>query len=261
MRGLKKFLYHTITIPLLAVPIAAAAPKYAYAAISSPTQALELLAKSKEVEAKCQKLASSERQELSDYTARAELAVARRKSVADAQAAITIGKSKGRAAACNDASLTEVRETLTAARAAMANLAEQTAENDDGLVIENKAATKMRPSLIEPVAPAVSMRIKPIEQTIEKPAVERPRKRDALRGYRDALTAYYVELRCGHLSRSQARQFWNQIVERHNQLLANNSRRAVATTLRSASATASRMPCGIRTAEMVRQGYASIRTP
>jgi hypothetical protein len=258
MHALSQFLRYTITVPLLALPIIGVAPKVALAEISSPVQALELLAKRKEIDAKCHRLSPGERQELSDYVARAELAVVRRHSVADAQAAITIGKAKGAAAACDEAALSRVRETLSAARRALAGSPEPAAESEGGLVIEAKTSLSMRPSLVEPETSAP-----PTE--IEKPkleaVVEQPKKHRLLERYRAAATAYYVERRCGHLPRREAQQFWNLIVERHNEVLARNKRRAVAATLQSALAEANTMMCGARSAALVRQEYAAVRAP
>jgi hypothetical protein len=259
MRVLNKLLQYTITITLLVLQVMVSAPKLALAEVSSPVQALEILAKNKQIATKCKVLSAGETQELSDYAARAELAVARRSSVADAQAAITIGTAKGRAATCNEAAASEARETLTAARRALASLpVQEAAENDSGLFIENKSATPMRPSLIEPaIEPA------PLNRAENEPkiSIEWPQRNNTLARYRSAAMAYYVERRCQHLSRREAQQFWNSIVAQHNEALTRNKRRAVAAALQSAQAAATGMNCGMRTAEIVRRGFASVQTP
>jgi hypothetical protein len=263
MRVMNKFLHYTITVPLLALPIATAAPKFALSEITSPVQALELLAKSKEIDLKCRRLSAAERQELSDYAARAEIAVARRNSAADAQAAITIGKAKGNAAKCDEATLTKVRETLSAARRALANLPSRVAETDGGLIIENRTSMPMRPSLIEPATPKFSTSIPSvdIEKAVPKAVDGLPRRNNLLTDYRKAATAYYVERRCGHLSHRDAQEFWNRIVERHHEVTAHNKKRAVSATLEAAEAAANALPCGKKTAQLVHQSYAAIRTP
>jgi hypothetical protein len=258
MRLMNSFLRYTITVPLLALPAAVILPKFALAGNPSPVQALEMLAVSKEIDAKCKQLPASEHQELSDYVARAEIAVARRTSAADAQSAITIGTAKGKTASCNDASLAQVRDMLVAARHAMANLPRQVAETNDGLVIEDKSAVPMRPSLVEQ---APSLPPAQPEQSAPKSLGKQPPGQNMLQSYGAVAMAYYVERRCNHLSYSQARDFWNRIVRRHGEALANNKRRAVALTLHTAQTQADAMMCGKQTAELVRQNYAAIRNP
>jgi hypothetical protein len=258
MRLMNSLLHYTITVPLLALPAAIALPKFALAGNPSPVQALELLATSKEIDAKCKQLSTGERQELSDYVARAEIAIARRTSAADAQSAITIGKAKGKAATCNEASQAQVRDMLTAARRAMANLPKRVAENGDGLVIEDKSTVPMRPSLDDQAPP---LPLAQPEQSAPKSFVKRFPGHNMLQSYGAAAMAYYVERRCNHLPYPQARAFWNLIVERHGEALANNKRRAVAATLHTAQARADAMSCGAQTAELVKQNYAAIRNP
>ncbi|MEQ1524658.1 MAG: hypothetical protein ABL936_25650, partial [Aestuariivirga sp.] len=119
-----KFSQFLITLPLLALPLAALAPKPALAETVGFERALELLAKSVVVDNKCNVLTVSERDELSNYVARAEVAAAERTTLVVTRSALSAGQSQGRAETCGEEASQEVKETLTAAREAI-NLAEQ----------------------------------------------------------------------------------------------------------------------------------------
>ena len=68
-----KFSQFLITLPLLALPLAALAPKPALAETVGFERALELLAKSVVVDNKCNVLTVSERDELSNYSSGTEI--------------------------------------------------------------------------------------------------------------------------------------------------------------------------------------------
>ena len=119
-----KFSQFLITLPLLALPFAALASKPALAETVGFERALELLAKSVVVDNKCNVLTVSERDELSNYVAKAEVAAAERTTVDVTRSALSAGQGQGRAETCGDEASQEVKATLIAAREAI-NSAEQ----------------------------------------------------------------------------------------------------------------------------------------
>jgi hypothetical protein len=221
MRSLAPYL---VTLPLLASPAAPLWIKPVMAETVSAEQALTLLAKSNAADAKCRHLSSSERQELADYLARAEVAETSRSSSAKAQAIIERGRADGRESLCGEESRAEVDATLTAARDAI----------DHG---PPRRQVAERPAVKEKVA---------------APKVSRVRTTGKLANYGDAAMAYYIERRCNHLSPRQARAFWDRIVAQHAHALKTNGKRAVAAALKTAEARASRKSCGMRTAALVK---------
>jgi len=114
-----KFSQFLITLPILALPLAALASKPALAETIGLERALELLAKSVVVDNKCNVLTVSERDELSNYVAKAEVAAAEKTTVDVTRSALSAGRSQGVAAPCGSGSSHEVKETLTAARDAI----------------------------------------------------------------------------------------------------------------------------------------------
>jgi hypothetical protein len=71
--------------------------------------------------------------------------------------------------------------------------------------------------------------------------------------------AYYVERRCGHLSRSETRRFWEQIVARHKRALARYGAAAVRAALKQAEAAAGARRCNTQTAMLVKESFAALR--
>ena len=97
----------------------ALAAKPALAETVGLERALELLAKSVVVDNKCNVLTLSERDELSNYVAKAEVAAAEKTTVAVTRSALSAGQSQGRAETCGEEASQEVKATLTAARDAI----------------------------------------------------------------------------------------------------------------------------------------------
>jgi hypothetical protein len=101
-----------ITLPLMAVPLSVIGLKPVAAQTVTPVEALELLAKSSAVDAKCKVLPQTEREELNGYLAKAEVATTARSSVDDAKTAIMLGRKSGEVAACGPACAGEVAGTV-----------------------------------------------------------------------------------------------------------------------------------------------------
>ena len=107
-----KFSQFLITLPVLVLPFTALATKPTLAETVGMERALELLAKSTVVDSKCNVLTVSERDELSTYVAKAEVAGAEKTTLAVTRSALTSGRKEGQAAPCGTEANNEVRETL-----------------------------------------------------------------------------------------------------------------------------------------------------
>jgi hypothetical protein len=225
-----------ITLPLLAAPFVAMKP--AAAEPFTPLAAVELLAKSKAADAKCHFLGGDEAQELSDYVARGEIASAQQTSVSETQAAMAQGRKQGAAAACGEAAKADLRETLLAAREAMAAV-------DAGQSPPADAA-----------APEPAKKQKTQALKAAPPLEEKRATLPGLDGYGGKAFAYYLDRRCGHLSRAQARRFYSAIIRMHGEALASSGKAPVARALRAAEAKAKTVSCGSQSAGLVKSGYA-----
>jgi hypothetical protein len=237
MRKLSQML---ITLPLLAAPFMALKP--AAAEPFTPLAAVELLAKSKAADAKCGFLSGEESQELSDYVARGEIAAAQQTSVDETRAALAQGRKLGAATICGPDAKAELGETLLAARQAMASVgAEDTPPPEDSAAAAAEPVKKKQVAQAPRAAP---------------PLEERRGKLPGLKGYGGKAFAYYLDRRCGHLSRAQARRFYAAIIRMHDEALAASGKATVAKALRAAEAKAKTVSCGSQSASLVKSGYA-----
>ncbi|HUQ36061.1 MAG TPA: hypothetical protein VM144_06750 [Aestuariivirga sp.] len=218
-----KFSRFLITLPLLALPLAAVAPKPALAETVGLERALELLAKSVVVDNKCNVLTVSERDELSNYVAKAEVAAAEKTTVNVTRSAFSAGQSQGRAATCGAVASQEVKETLTAAREAI-NAAEQA----------NSQAT-------EPAR-----------------AFATPAPRGGLSVYGRIIETYYLERRCAFLSRRKMNYFYRAVVKSHRTVISEFGKSAVSKVMKSAEARSNYQGCNGVGEARVKAGFAEV---
>lgn len=224
MRYLNRFL---ITLPLLLMPlplVIASSP--ASAAGTAAQEAVRILSRARTADSRCQFLSRQERAELGRYTARAEIAAASQISAAAAKAAAAAGRSEGKSAACSEDTRADVRETLQAAREAIAasnppRRKTGAAQTTDG---EDEDLKKQRPVRLD--------------------------------HYRSVVTAYYVERRCRHLSKPQADRFWRAIVRIHKSTVLHSGAGAVSRVMRRAERAAGSVSCGHDSTVMVKAGFA-----
>jgi hypothetical protein len=215
-----KFSQFLITLPLLALPLAAMASKPALAETVGFERALELLAKSVVVDGKCNVLTVSERDELSNYVAKAEVAAAERTTVAVTRSALSAGQSQGRAAACGAMASHEVKATLTAAREAI-NLA------------EHGSASEAR-------------------------TVAAPAPRGELSVYGRIIETYYLERRCAFLSRRKMNSFYKAVVRSHQAAISEFGKSAVSTIMKSAETRSNYQNCNGVGEARVKAGFAEV---
>lgn len=230
MRNPSRFV---ICLPLLLLP-ALTAP--ALAQVEAAEQAVLILARAKSIDSRCNILSASERSELTRYTARAEIAAASQVSASAARAANDAGAAQAKLAGCSAQASADVRETLIAARTAIAAI--------------DVREPKRRKTEAAPEKP-VRIKREPVEgdEVIEVP-------RGNLKSYASSVRGYYVERRCRHLPDSDAKRYWNAIVRFHKSVVRTHGASRVAPVMRDAERAASRGTCGNATLALVKQGFA-----
>jgi hypothetical protein len=217
MQRVAKILF---TLPLLGLPLAALAPKAGAEAVTQ-LDALRLLAKSRAADDKCKVLAPGEAEELRGYMARAEVAAATRNSVSEVQSIISLGKALGATASCSPQTTAEIGATVAAARQAMSALERPRQSADEGTVQAGKETPATRIGERKTQA----------------------QRRGGLAAYGRQAFAYYVERRCGYLSRRDIRAFWTAVIREHKAAMSVYGGPAVASTLRRARSQADGMSC------------------
>ncbi|CAN5517971.1 hypothetical protein BH10PSE7_BH10PSE7_01550 [soil metagenome] len=225
-----------ITLPLIAASTLTLGPRAVWAAVA-PVEALELLTKSKVSDQKCNILRAGERDELSGYAARAEVAVSQTVPLSDVQDAVANGRMLGGHAACDAATAREISETLAAARRAMAAV--------------NKEQTRRNKAREMPI-PGRSL------ASADSAPVPVRRRGGDLETYGREAMAYYVERRCTYLAGHNTRDFYNRIVRRHQAALGTYGGAAVSAVVRRAEANAAEVSCG-QGRELVAGAYSEIR--
>jgi hypothetical protein len=224
-----------ISLPLLALPLTAMHPAPALAAGVAEV-AVEILTRAKTADGRCNYLSATERSELTRYTARAEIAAASQNSTKAAKSAASRGAAQGKAETCSPSLRADVRETLQAAREAVA------------------AAGSQAPA--EPVAPKHKKTEKSLAQADDGTP---PRKTGGgLARYTRVVRAYYLERECRSLTRGEADRFWRGIVRLHKSAVAGHGVAAVAPVMRAAERRAGGTSCGGKVLALIRDGYSEV---
>jgi len=234
-----KFLNKLITLPVIIVPVAILGLKPASAEMVSPSQALQIMAKSDAASGKCGVLMRSERTELKQYIARAEIAAAQRMGPEEANATVMSGRAAGKAVSCTPESTAEIYEALNAARVAVAQVdgGRRSKPSQFGKTRSVRLSSSAQPVIIERQAAA---------------------PRGSLGRFQKVSTAYFIEKRCRFLPNSRAHNFWQSVLGAQSEAMAANSRRQVNAVLKQARAMAARTACDSRAARLVRSAYASL---
>jgi hypothetical protein len=217
-----KFSRFLITLPLLALPFAAVGAKPVLAETVGLERALELLAKSVVVDNKCNVLTVFERDELSNYVAKAEVAAAEKTTVDVTRSALSAGQNQGRAETCGDEASQEVKATLIAAREAI-NAAEQG---------DSSAETT---------------------RTVAAPA-----PRGGLSVYGRIIESYYLERRCTFLSKRKMNSFYKAVVRSHRAAISEFGKPAVSKIMKSAEARSNYQNCNGVGEARVKAGFAEV---
>jgi hypothetical protein len=148
------------------------------AAALSPEKATELLAKAWMVDNRCDVLGKEDRDDLTQFVARAEISVAEKVSVKAAQSAIAQGREQGKSIACDSASADMVRDVLNAARTA--DGPSDNADEQQALKSQKPAEPQVEPEQVAAVEPVQNDSPEPeaaaadeSEPIVETPVVKR----------------------------------------------------------------------------------------
>jgi hypothetical protein len=218
-----KFSQFLITLPVLALPLTALATKPAFAETVGIERALELLAKSTVIDSKCNILTVSERDELSTYVAKAEVAAAEKTTLEVTRSALSAGKKQGQMAPCGIEASTEVKETLTAAREAIRSASPE-------------AGTTAEPAF----------------------AAQAAAPKGGLSAYGRIIETYFLERRCAYLSRRKMNSFYKAVVRGHQAVISEFGKAAVSKVMKSAEARSNYQSCNGAGEARVKAGFAEI---
>jgi len=218
-----KFSQFLVTLPILVLPLTALAAKPAFAETVGIERALELLAKSTVIDGKCNILTMSERDELSTYVAKAEVAAAEKMSLEVTRSAFLEGKKQGQMAPCGNETSAEVKDTLTAARNAI-----RSAQQETGVAAEPVVAVMARPP------------------------------KGSLSAYGRIIETYFLERRCTYLSRRKMNTFYKAVVREHRAAISEFGKGAVSKVMKSAEAHSNYQSCNGVGEARVKAGFAEI---
>jgi hypothetical protein len=220
-----KFAHLVISLPLLVTSFAMTPWKSAAAETVGIERALELLAKSTVVDAKCQILTPAEREELSRYVSRAEVSAAEKTTIEITQSSLATGKKAGQAMSCGAMASADVRDTLQAAREAIKSLS------------KNDKVAAAYPALQEQPEPAI---------------------KGKLSNYARITEAYFLERRCTYLSNRQISEFYKAVVRNHRAAMAQFGRSAVFQARKTAESRADAQKCNASGRARVTASFAEI---
>jgi DNA primase catalytic subunit len=220
-----RFTHLVISLPLFIASIAMAPIKPALAETVGIERALELLAKSTVVDAKCHVLSAAEREELSRYVSRAEVSAAEKTTLEITRSSLATGRKAGQAMTCGAVASADVRDTLRAAREAIKSLS----KND------KIAATS------------------PVLQDQPQPAIK-----GKLSNYARITEAYFLERRCTYLSDRQISEFYKAVLRNHRAAMAQFGRSAVYQARKTAESRADGQKCNATGRARVAASYAEI---
>ena len=224
-----------VTLPLLAMPLGMLTVNPAKATDTAAEEAVRILTRARGADQQCRYLSSAERNELSRYTVRAEIAAASQAPRAAARAASAAGLSDGKSATCSKDTEADVRETLVAAREAVAAARADEAKSER---VNSK--------------PVKSMTAMAEDNDGDE---NRKLKGSSLGQYTRVVRAYYLERECRSLSRGEADRFWNGVVKLHKSAVRANGASAVARVMASAERRANGSSCGRSAQVQIRKGY------
>jgi hypothetical protein len=222
-----------ISLPLLLLPIGTLPVKSALAETVGIDRALELLAKTAAVDRKCNVLSARERDELSNYTSRAEISGAEKTSVANTRAALAAGQSAGLATTCDARASADVRDTLIAARDAIRAVAENAPE---------AAVAREKP---------VSVKVSPVK-------TKKADKSGKLSAYTRVTQAYFLERKCTYLSKREIMSFYKAVLRNHRAAISKFGKASVSGAKRIAEAQANAQRCNSAGEARIRAGYSEV---
>ena len=200
-----------------------AATSLGHARALSSGETARLLARVEAIDGKCRFLDPADHDALKILAARAEVAAAGEGGPVEANAAVAAGRAEAAAAACDEASARLVRSAYGSAESAASGRPRR------------RVATAPPPDEVLPPLAAPDA--------------------GALDRYATRLVAYYLDLRCHHLTRPDAVRFWRSILQDQRSAARESGANAVAAAQSRARFIARRGWCGGNTARRVIDGY------
>lgn len=235
----------------------------------APADATALLAKTYVLDKRCNILSAADRQELQDFVARAEIALAEMQSVQVARAALAKGRASGKTGECGPEQAKLVNDVLNEARKgadtnvqapveveASAEPADQTkqlatsSEPKVQVVASPKqdvavlAAAENQPPLQKPKLKSTK-KLQLAKVDAPKPAkIQKPVKApQKLSQYASLAQKYYIARRCNTMGAAAIQRLYGTVLSSHKQAMASNSASAVKAMLRSVEAKAGGQNC------------------
>jgi hypothetical protein len=205
----------------------------------SSGETARLLARIEAIDGKCGFLDPADHDALKTLAARAEVAAAGEGGPEEANEAVAAGRVQAAAAACDDASARLVRSAYASAESAASGSARrsQAAVQTPGQVPPQR---RRRNQTWQPEPPLAGLDV------------------SALDRYARRLEAYYLDLRCRHLTRPDAVRFWRSILVDQRAAARQSGVDAVAAAQSRGRMLASRGWCGWNTARRVMNGYRGV---
>ena len=235
-----------ICFPLLAA-LGPFAPAVAGMAAADATA---LLAKTQALDKRCNILSSEARQELQDFVARAEIALAEMQSVQVARTALAKGRASGKIGDCGPEQANLVNQVLDEARKGAGASAQSpvAVEASADPAITPKQEVAVLTTADEPLKkpkpkPAKTPLLAKLDgqkpTTLQKP-VKAPKK---LSQYAGLAQKYYLARRCNTMGTAAIQRLYGTVLSSHRQAMASNSASSVKAMLRAVEAKAGSQSC------------------
>jgi hypothetical protein len=193
-------------------------------------QATQLLARSQALEEKCKFLTMAQRDELSAFVAKAEVAMVAKSSVKSTKSLINNGRAQAKTATCTDAERADIVDIISAAQQATSRKAQ---------MVQTPVANK-------PVALATQVeRPKPLNSIFKKPIVEvKPEPiKSGLGQYAQLTKRYYLARRCNSMSNSSINSLYKNVVSTHRTVVASFGVPAVRAVMQQSEQHANAQHC------------------
>ena len=248
-----------------------------------PRNASIQLARSLAIDTRCKILSPAERQDLKDFVARAEIALASRYSVKMARDTLGKGRAEGKIAPCDSTASAQVKAILQLARQATADAPMVVADPAPALAPQPQPAQAVQekpsnpppaqmaaaePKPAEPVAVAEPQKVAPVKKPVLPKKVKAPvvankaakppqtiklvqrakdkptRTNSNLASYANLAEDYYVELKCRSMPTRSVQRMYADVLVQHRAALASGGAAAVGRLLRNAQYRAGQRGCG-----------------
>ena len=214
-----------ILTSLLCTTVILATPLTASAEPIAAEQATQLLARSQALAEKCKFLTAAQRDELSAFVARAEVAMVAKSSVKATKSLISSGRAQAIGASCNDAERTDILDIISAAQQATSR----------------KVQVAQTPSPNRPIVVAAQVDNPKFNKTVID-TKSNPVK-SGLGQYAQLTQRYYLARRCNSMSYGLINNLYKNVVSTHRNVVASFGAPAVRAVMQQSEHQASATHC------------------